>query len=77
MRRISITVVIAAGLAMLGWVGFGEPGIAIALVLSLLIVSIRHDNNLGTCFPLAVMFVLVLAVLLLLIAMLGMMGARS
>ena len=75
-RRAIATVAISAAAIGLGWALFGGPGLGIATVLALLFAAIRHDNDLGTCFPLALLFTIVLIVLGLLVVMLSMMGSR-
>lgn len=50
-------------LATVGWAFAGAAGLAASLLLCLLIAAWRHDNDLGTCFPLALLFVLLIVVL--------------
>lgn len=47
----------------------GPAGSVAAAAMALLVVVWRHDNNLGTCLPLAVLFLLICGVLALLIVL--------
>ena len=47
----------------------GSLGIFAGLLVALLVIAWRHDNDLGTCFPLAILFVLVVVLLTLATAM--------
>lgn len=59
----------------LGGLLFGAAGGAVGAAASLLFAAVRHDNDLGTCFPLALLFLIVLAVLTILMWMLAMVGS--
>ena len=74
-RRAAATAAIGAAAIGLGWALFGGPGLGIAALLAFLFAAVRHDNDLGTCFPLALLFVIVLVVLGVLMMMLSMMGS--
>jgi hypothetical protein len=67
-RRIG-TAAVSVALIAAGWLVHGSLGLFAALMIALLLVAWRHDNDLGTCFPLAMLFVLVVAVLTLVTAM--------
>ena len=56
------TLLVSVGLIAVAGLAFGGPGIAIAAILSFLGASIRHDNDLGTCFPIALLVVIAVLV---------------
>jgi uncharacterized protein YacL len=70
------TLAIAATLIAFGTILFGFAGAASCLLLAFLVAAWRHDNDLGTCFPLALLFVIVVLIMVALLAMLGWLWAR-
>jgi len=46
---------------------FGPRGLAVSAALGLLWLAWRHDNEVGVCLPLAVLFLIVVAVMCLLL----------
>ena len=70
------TVLIGAVAIALGALTLGAPGGAIAFVAALLFAAVRHDNDLGTCFPLVLLLLIMVAVLTLLIVMLSILDSR-
>jgi hypothetical protein len=75
-NRMVQTVGISGGAIAASYLAFGGVGAGIALVLAVLFAVIRHDNALGTCFPLTVLLVIVGVVLVLLIFLLSLVGSR-
>jgi len=69
-RRLAVSAVMAAALIALSGYFFGARGYAGAAAVSLLVVAWRHDNDAGFCFPLAMLFLIVIAVMLMLFFML-------
>jgi hypothetical protein len=74
-ERVAATLAIALALAFCGWLAFGRAGIAASLLVSFPVAAWRHDNQVGACFPLALILVIVILILVVLIAMLGMLWA--
>jgi hypothetical protein len=74
--KLAGTLAICLALAGLGWMTLSALGVAIALLVGLLVAAWRHDNEVGACFPLTLLFVVVLLMLVLLLAMLGALWAR-
>ena len=66
--RLILTIAIVLALVAAGWALRGSLGVFAALLLGLLVAALRHDNDLGTCFPLALLFVLLVVILALLTA---------
>jgi hypothetical protein len=54
---------------------FWPSWIAASLLVSFPVAAWRHDNQVGACFPLALILVFVILILVVLIAMLGMLWA--
>lgn len=54
----------------------GSAGLFVGGVFSLLIATFRHDSALGTLFPLALLFTIMLIFLTVLIGMLGFVASR-
>jgi len=69
-RRLLVASAISAVAIAVGGVAFGPLGFSIAFVAGLLGTAWYGDDQLGTCLPLAVMFLLVLLVIGVLVAML-------
>ncbi|MGZ2411762.1 apolipoprotein N-acyltransferase [Sphingomonas sp. F9_3S_D5_B_2] len=61
--RVIVSVVACAiALPAAGYL-FGPRGLAIAAALALLWLAWRHDNEVGVCLPLAVLFLIVIGVM--------------
>ena len=71
MARWAISIAIGAAFSLVAGRLFGPVGLLVAAVLVLLAIAWRHDNDLGTCLPLAVLFVIACAILGMLMVMLG------
>jgi hypothetical protein len=71
MQRRAISLVIAALLPVVAGRVFGLVGVATGGCVALLVVVARHDNDAGTCLPLAVLLLLSIAVLVLLVVLLA------
>lgn len=69
-RRAAVSAAGAALLVGLPWLFAGTPAAAAGAALALLWVAWRHDNQLGACFPLAVLLLIVVGVMLMLFFML-------
>jgi hypothetical protein len=65
--RIAVTIIVAAIVITLSGELFGPKGWAAGAAAALLWIAWRHDNEVGVCLPLAVLFLIVVAVLCLLI----------
>jgi hypothetical protein len=66
LRVLASVVVCAVGLLAGGYL-FGPRGLAAASALALLWLAWRHDNEVGVCLPLAILFLIVLGVMCLLL----------
>jgi hypothetical protein len=71
------TAAIAAGLAFIGWLALGGLDAAASLLAGFLLAAWRHDNDLGTCFPLALLVVITILIMVVLMTMLGMIWAAN
>lgn len=70
------TLAIGLLLAAIGWSVLGGAGAAASLLFSFPIAAWRHDNQVGACFPLAIILVIVALILIVLLALLGSLWAR-
>ena len=50
---------------------FGALGVIAALLVAMLVIAVRHDNDLGYCLPLAILVLLILGVLTLLLVLMS------
>ena len=50
---------------------FGPIGLLIAAAISFIGIAVRHDNDLGTCLPFALLFLLIVGILALLMVLMG------
>ena len=66
LKRFAVSIAAAATLILASGLAFGAAGYAGASAVAFLGLAWRHDTQLGTCFPLAVLFLMAIAVLLLL-----------
>jgi hypothetical protein len=65
--RIAVSILVCAVVVAVAGELFGPRGWAGAGVIALLWLAWRHDNEVGVCLPLAVLFLIVIAVMCLLI----------
>jgi hypothetical protein len=70
------TLTICIALAAVGWVAFGGAGAATSLLVGFPVAAWRHDNEVGACFPLAVLLVIVILIMIAFMALLGWLWAR-
>ena len=66
-RRIIVSVVVCACVVLAAGYLFGPRGLAAASAIALLWLAWRHDNEVGVCLPLAVLFLIVIGVMCLLL----------
>ena len=71
MQRWAVSIGTAIVVSFIAGRLFGPVGLVVAAVLSLLVIAGRHDNDLGTCLPLAVLFVIACGILVMLMVMMG------
>ena len=66
---VQLALVILLSALAIGGLGFwfGPRGMLVGLIVCPLAVAGRYDNDLGTCFPLALLFMIILAVMALLL----------
>jgi hypothetical protein len=65
--RLIISILVCAAFMAASGALFGARGWAAGAVISLLWIAWRHDNKVGVCLPLAILFLIVIAVMCLLI----------
>ena len=76
LRRVAASLGGSAVAIGLGTLMFGPWGLAVTTVLAILAIAWRHDNQVGACFPLVLLGMIVVTVLVLLITLLAMIQAR-
>jgi hypothetical protein len=75
-RRIIVSVVVCAfALPAAGYL-LGPRGLVAASAVGLLWLAWRHDNEVGVCLPLAVLFLIVIGVMCLLLYLMLIMNQR-
>lgn len=67
MARIVVSILVSAVFVAVVGELFGPRGSAVGGAIALLWLASRHDNEVGVCLPLAILFLIVIAVLCLLI----------
>ena len=65
--RLGVSVLGSAVLTLAAGESFGARGWAVGAAVALLWLAWRHDNEVGVCLPLAILFLIVIAVLCLLV----------
>jgi MFS family permease len=70
-KRFVVSAVYALAIvAGLGW-SFGPRGLLVGLMIALLLVAWRHDNNVGLLVPLAVLLIITILVMFLIFYLLA------